>query len=163
VRKVLSGGGDLFIKTNNSSCVVVGETIDDPDSSPIYSGIQQMAIEGKRGDDDMLKLKHQLFANLIAATTSHFIQNIQPYKLQDILRKDFAIAGYGIPYTGSGIVGFFKLKIQFDKEIELTTKLEMKERPKDIAAALMDYLYDIYFTKLHVTESSTTWSIVPTD
>lgn len=108
-----------------------------------------MAIEGKKGEENVEKLKYQLYANLIAATTSQFLKNIQHYTLQDILSENFALVSYGIPYTGSGIVGFYKLKVTFIGPIEITARLKIKTRLKDIAAALVDHLYEIYFNKLH--------------
>ena len=38
--------------------------------------------------------------------------------------------------------------------IVITARLEIKTRPKDIAAALVDHLYEIYFKKLHKIASS---------
>lgn len=144
-----SGGGDLLIKADNNSCVVVQEEIHNPGSSPTEpkTAIQHMAIEGEKGED-IEKLKYQLYANLIAATTSRFLKNIQHYTLQDIFSENFALVSYGIPYTGSGIVGFYKLKMTFIGPIVITARLEIKMRPKDIAAALVDHLYEIYFKKL---------------
>ena len=57
-----SGGGDLLIKTDNNSCVVVQEEIRNPGSSPTEpkTAIQHMAIEGKKGEEDIEKLKYQL-------------------------------------------------------------------------------------------------------
>ena len=81
-----SVGGDLLIKTNQSTCSVVQQVIT-ADMSPIHKGtaMQHLAVEGKKEDWDEEKLKWQLFANMMTAAVSQFLKNLKHhYMLKDI-------------------------------------------------------------------------------
>ena len=61
--------------------------------------MQSLSVEAKRGDYDLKNL----------ASVSNF-DTLKNYTEKDILGVK-QLTGYGIPYTGAGIVGLYKLKI----------------------------------------------------
>ena len=58
------------------------------------------------------------------------------------------IIGYGMAYTGIGCIGFYKLKITFDDQTKIISKLELSQRPQQYAAALADSILDYYYDRL---------------
>jgi len=112
-----SGGGDICIHGVNLETLVVNGDIDHDellDLSPIHSGTSTsttLSIEGKRGDFAH-KLKHQLWANMVIACIMKFINTIPHFNERSILEVD-TITGYGMAYTGTGCIGFYKLNIKF--------------------------------------------------
>ena len=156
LRCQFSGGGDLLIETDRHSCVVVQNKIEGGGMSPIDPGtaVQYLGVEMKKGDCNLEDLHWQLFANMMAAAVSHFTDTLKNYTEKDIIDLK-QITGYGIPYTGSGVVGFYKLTIEFGKNTTFSYKVPMEMRSREISAALVDHFYDIYFTKLHKLTQST--------
>ena len=146
-----SGGGDIRISTDALSCVIIHDKTEaDGGSSPIYDGstVQSLSVEAKKGDYDLKKLRNQLFANMMVASVSNFIDTLKNYTEKDILGVK-QLTGYGIPYTGAGIVGFYKLRIEFGQPTQFITKIFMTQRPQGSAAMLVDYLLENYFMKLN--------------
>lgn len=151
-----SGGGDICVYGANETLVVNG-LISDKDEelspnklSPVYNGSSTsttLSIEGKEGDDGHDKLKHQLFANMVIASVTNFIKGIDQCTEEDI-RKVNQVTGYGIAYTESGDVGFYKLKMTFGENTKICTKVPIARRIQVYAAALVDHLLDYYFKRL---------------
>lgn len=67
-----SGGGDLLIETNHSTCSVVQTT----ETSPICKGtaIQYLVVEGEKEGRGKEKLKWQLFANMMMVAVFQFLK-----------------------------------------------------------------------------------------
>ena len=157
-----SGGGDLCLYSNSQTLVVKGltdendEKNDDGGLSPIYNGDSistTISIEGKRGECSYEKLTYQLYANVVLASVTKFIDKLQSYNEEDIETVD-KIQGYGIIYTGFGDVGFYKLRMTFGQPTTLTTKCKLAQLPQPYAAGLVDHLLDYYFKKLEQYLSS---------
>ena len=79
---------------------------------------------------------------MMAAAVSRFTDTLKNYTEKDIIDLK-QITGYGIPYTGSGVVGFYKLTIEFGTNTTFSSKV-MEMRSREISAALVDHFYDIY-------------------
>ena len=114
--------------------------------SPIQGGTSTsttLSIERKRGDFGHDKLKHQLWANMVNASVTKFIERIPQFDEQDILKVN-KITGYDIAYTGSGDVAFYKLEMKFGDVTKIITKVQIGQHPRLNAAALVDYLLIIW-------------------
>ena len=144
-----SGGGDLLIATDQSTCSIVQQNTTTK-SSPIQKGtaMQHLALEGEKEDYDEEKLKWQLFANMMAAAVSQFLTNLKLYYTLKDIEEVKHIVGYGVPYTGSGVVGLYKLDIQLGAQTRIITKVAMGRRYPRVAAMLVDWFYDLYLNKL---------------
>ena len=143
------GGGDLLIATDQSTCSIVQQNTT-TESSPIQKGtaMQHLALEGKKEDYDEEKLKWQLFANMMAAAVSQFLTNLKLYYTLKDIEEVKHIVGYGVPYTGSGVVGLYKLDIQLGAQTRIITKVAMRRHIPQVAAMLVDWFYDLYLNKL---------------
>ena len=152
-----SGGGDICVHGANVTLVVNGLISEEEDEelspnklSPVYEGTSTsttLSIEGKRGDFGHDKLRNQLFANMVVASVTKFIKGLEQFNEEDI-RKVNQVTGCGISYTGSGDVGFYKLKMKFGEETKICTKVPIARRIRVYAAALVDHLLDYYFKRL---------------
>lgn len=58
------------------------------------------------------------------------------------------ILGYGVPYTGMGCVGFYKLEIKFDKLMQFPAKFPMAQHYQPDSAAIVDYAVDYFMGKI---------------
>ena len=85
---------------------------------------------------------------MMTAAVLQFLENLKHhYTLQDIEGVK-QIVGYGIPYTGTGIVGFYKLIIRPEEQTQIITKVTMERRYPQVAAMLVDWFYELYIDKL---------------
>ena len=147
-----SGGGDIRLHGKLKDTLVINTAlIEDVEGiSPIYDGTlssMTMTVEGKRGEADCEKMKCQLLANMMLASITTFINEMPNYD-EAAIQNLKQITGYGIPYTGFGDVGFYILQIEFGKNTKVVTKIQLNQRPRPYAAALVDYLFEYYFKKL---------------
>ena len=83
----------------------------------------------------------------MVASVAKFIDKMQKYDEMSIVTVD-RITGYGIVYTGFGVVGFFKLEMKFGEQTKVIMKCELQQQPQQYAAALVDHLLDYFFDKL---------------
>ncbi|XP_065914961.1 uncharacterized protein [Dysidea avara] len=149
-----TGGGDICIQSAKPETLVVTADIDGTSDelslSPVRSGTftsTDLSFEGEKDSVVKDKLKHQLWANMVVATVSKFVNALPSFNENSILKLD-EITGYGVAYTGAGVVAFYKLELKFGKQTNIITKVKMLQRPKHYAAAIMDYILDYYFGKL---------------
>ena len=85
-----SGGGDLCLNADLETLVFNRLTEEDADS-PIYQGTSAsttMSIEGKKDTFSYDKLKPQLFANMVVASVTMFINKIQKYDEKSVVTVD---------------------------------------------------------------------------
>ena len=76
------------------------------------------------------------------------IEAISIFTKQNILDVE-KLTGYGIACTGSGIIGVYKLEMEFNKSTRFVTKVEIDTRTRIPAAIIIDYglEYYVYSTK----------------
>ena len=122
-----TGGGDLFITKPFSPPMVFlagtdGQPSDaDPDEPDVSNTDGQpsdvdpgVSVEAKKESFPLEKLKYQLWANMFCAAVSQFIDKLL-FTEQDISQLS-KISGYGIGCTADGILGVYKLEIEFGKK-----------------------------------------------
>lgn len=148
-----SGGGDILVHAELETLVVKGVTTkDDEGLSPIYDGTSAsttISIEGKKSDNySYEKLRYQLFANVILASITKFIDKMEKFDETTVEMVE-RITGYGIICTGIGDFGFYKLEMTFGKQTKLITRFELSQRPQPYTAALVDHVLDYFFKKLN--------------
>lgn len=173
-----SGGGDIYICNKNISTPLVftsptaGETeLAQPDEgssvggggvkvSPVTYGtskLSSLSIEGKKGSISSMKLKHQLWANMITVIIGNFIKAVNPPKSQPVNQSLFTkhdlfklneFTGYGVACSGDGMVGIYKAEIKFGKVTSFVTKLELGCRNRLLAASLIDFTLQYYSARL---------------
>ena len=80
-------------------------------------------------------------------SVTEFIKEIEQFNEEDI-RNVNQVTGYGIAYTRSGDVGFYKLEMKFGETTKIYTKVPIARRIRVYAAALVDHLLDYYFKRL---------------
>ena len=151
-----SGGGDICIgatHTQGSLVVSVSQiegNDDDGGVSPIYPDTflpNTLLIEGKRTDNPSNKLQHQTWANIMLSSVTKFIEEVKEHFDESDIENVKTITGYGILYTGNGDTAFYKLEMEFGKVTKFITKIQLSERPKPSAAALVDYILGYYIYK----------------
>ena len=103
--------------------------------------IQALAVEGKKMDCVNKSIENQLFGNTILACVYNFVDNITEYD-EEFIQNVAQLSAYGIAYTGSGKVGFFKLEIKFSYPMKMITKVKLTLRPQPSAASIVDYALD---------------------
>ena len=141
-----TGGGDLLIKISGKlSTLVISEgTSSDEERSPVHVGTSKstaLSIECKKGDHEYDKLKYQLFANMVIASVTRFVDSLPDFTDAD-LRALTSLGGHGIAYTGIGDVGCFKLTMKFGQPTKIITKLKLDRRDPQNAASRVDSLLD---------------------
>ena len=55
---------------------------------------------------------------------------------------------YCVAYTGFGDVGFFKLRIQLNKQIHFEARIPIGNCPKPDAAAIVDFVIECFIKKI---------------
>ncbi|XP_065882461.1 uncharacterized protein [Dysidea avara] len=140
-----SGGGDILIHSNTLSTLVIKNTIEQKDiSGPVKSGSSStttLNIEVKNDCTNIEKLKYQLYANIVSASVSRFVEKLESFSENDLCDVK-EITGYGIAYTNHGEVGFFKIVMKFHEQTTITTKIPIASRTRPTAASIVDDVLD---------------------
>ena len=152
-----SGGGDIYVYAAKSPPLVFvspedAEEDEEEDAkcdesihkvSPVSKGgskLYALSIEAKKAYANSLKLKHQLWADMISLAVFNFMVAVDPYAdicnrstKQDLLQID-ELTGYGVACAGDGLIGVYKLEMKFGNVTSLITKLEIGHRDRLLAA-----------------------------
>lgn len=139
---------DAYTLTTSTSSPPTGNSPSRPPDnvSPVSHGTSKLAslsVEGKKDNFDIETLKYQLWANMVIATVERFMMAISMFTKQNILVVKKLI-GYGIACTGSGIVGIYKLEMEFNDCTQFVTKVEIGNRDRLPAAVIIDCGLDYY-------------------
>lgn len=123
---------------------------EDPSLSPVHDieSVSSLVIEGKLYKKPTLT--DQLIANTILCCVEQFINECQNKEDDEtFLKKMTTLSGYGVPYTGDGYVGFYKLTIEFNKQTSFRAKVRPGTHDRPISAAYVDYALDYFFWKIN--------------
>ena len=168
------GGGDIFIYKKDVSIPLVftsaggtessagetesaereGSSVHGVKVSPISTGTSKLSspiIEAKKGTISASKLKHQLWVNMLIVTVGNFIKALDPlddthesqYEKRDIFELN-QLTGYGVVCSSDGMVGAYKLEMEFNKSMSFVTKLKLGFRDRPLAASLIDFTLQYY-------------------
>lgn len=103
-------------------------------------------IEGKLSAKSPSSLTNQLIANTIICSVEQLINECQGKEHDEtFLKKMTKLSGYGVPYTGTGYVGFYKLTMEFNRPTMCVAKVEPGTYDRPMSAAYVDYALE-YFT-----------------
>lgn len=110
--------------------------------------ISWLIIEGKKSDCTDESLLYQLIANTILACITTFVKNCKQKYDAAFIKNVTKISGYGVPYTGMGCAGFYKLEIKFDNPIQFQAKFPIAQRLQPHSAAIVNYALDYFMGKI---------------
>ena len=69
--------------------------------------------------------------------------------VQPLLKNNVKeLSKYCVAYTGLGDVGFFKLRIQLNKQIHFEARILIENRPKPNTAAIVDFVIEGFIKKI---------------
>ena len=156
-----SGGGDILISKKTELMVISSlrdsNSSQQRDDDSLYPSqpspkeatecISGFTVEGKKMEAKSYEsLKHQLFADVILNCVSNFMANVNEYS-EAFIRSVDSVNGYGTAYTGTGLIGFYKVEIRFGHAVKMVTKLELNQYQRPTSAAYLDSAVE-YFTKI---------------
>lgn len=146
-----SGGGDLILMDGRQS-LVIKSTTDMGQPSPNNSGdeILDEVIEAKSCTLITEKILYQLFGNMILGTVDSFLDRIKQnsYETKSEIFKVNRLIGYGMICTGASCFAFYKIIVDFNKEISIITKVAPSMRPFNAVAQHIDYCIEYFMSKL---------------
>ena len=150
-----TGGGDLHVQRKGKSLLICNtQPVQDLSLSPEHDteSISSLIIEGEKSDRKP-SLYNQLLANTILGVVTQFVTECQDKEYSDsFLRNLTELSGYSVAYTGMGHVGFYKLKMEFNKPMEFVAKIQPGMRSRPLSAAYVDYALDYFFGKIKQQE-----------
>jgi len=121
-----------------------------PNMSPISSSGSKpisLSVEAKKQSPDVEELQYQLWANMILLAVEKFKKSIS-FNTKENLLQIKRLIGYGMAYSGDGVIGAFKLEIDLiGNYTRFVTKVKLGPRDRIQAASLMDYILK-YFDKI---------------
>lgn len=142
-----TGGGDIYLQRNGKSLVICNTREEDLSLSPVHEteSVSSLVIEGKLLSKKRT-LTHQLIANTILCCVEQFVNGCKNKEHNEtFLKKMMTLSGYGVPYTGEGYVGFYKLTMEFNKQTTFRAIVEPGIYDRSTSAAYVDYALEYFF------------------
>lgn len=87
---------------------------------------------------------------MVALAVGNFMAAIKPQSqsekqfIKDDLLKLKQLTGYGVACSGDGMVGAYKLEMEFQKITSIVTKIELGYRERLNASGLIDFTLNYY-------------------
>ena len=146
-----TGGGDIYLQRKGKTLVICNTLEQDLSLSPVHEteSISSLVIEGKLSKKDALT--HQLIANTILCCVEQFVMECKNKEHDEtFLKKMTMLSGYGVPYTGEGYFGFYRLTVEFNKQTTFRAMVQPGIYDRPISAAYVDYALEYFFGKINI-------------